>query len=218
VGEWFNPSVLKTEESKGSVSSNLTASAKFNMSFTEQIIQYKNVLPDEMLKEIPHILNQSKWGLNSSDPNYQNYQVHKQFWGMRLDDDPFCNKKMFGIVKKLTKKKFTINQILANAQSSLQDGSPHADAANPKGRTFIFYANGQWDYQWGGQTIFFDRYAAETYNENREITVNSDETYSVYPIPNSAVFFPSNMIHYGQGPSRDFYGIRYTIAFHLIEI
>jgi hypothetical protein len=29
VGEWFNPSVLKTEEPQGSVSSNLTPSAKF---------------------------------------------------------------------------------------------------------------------------------------------------------------------------------------------
>jgi hypothetical protein len=33
VGEWFNPSVLKTEESKGSVSSNLTLSAKHMKKF-----------------------------------------------------------------------------------------------------------------------------------------------------------------------------------------
>ena len=185
------------------------------MSFTEQIIRYKNVLPDDMFKELPRVLSQPKWGLNISDPAYQS---HKLFWGMILDDDPFFNKKMFGIIKKLTKKKFEINQILANGQSCLQDGIPHADNQDPRAKTFILYANEEWDYQWGGQTVFFDRYATKTFNENRETIVNSDEIYNVYPIPNSAVFFPSNMIHYAQGPNRDFYGIRFTIAFHLFEI
>jgi hypothetical protein len=39
VGEWFNPSVLKTEDSQGSVSSNLTASANY------MSLKYENLQP-----------------------------------------------------------------------------------------------------------------------------------------------------------------------------
>ena len=39
MGEWFNPSVLKTEESQGSVSSNLTASAKYYMTIKFEDLQ-----------------------------------------------------------------------------------------------------------------------------------------------------------------------------------
>ena len=39
MGEWFNPSVLKTEDSQGSVSSNLTASANY------MSVKYENLQP-----------------------------------------------------------------------------------------------------------------------------------------------------------------------------
>ena len=215
MGEWFNPSVLKTEGSQGSVSSNLTASAKFmNQEFTDKILRFENVLNDKMFEKSRSFLSQPKWNLNVSDPNYQS---HKVFWGMMLSDEKFFTQDVFKIVRKITKKNFEINKILANAQSALQDGSPHSDDIRPNAMTFILYANETWDYQWGGQTIFFDRYRIDNDGES-EIIKNSDNVYSIYPIPNTAVLFPSNMIHYGMGPNRDFYGIRYTIAYHLLEI
>ena len=186
------------------------------MDFRKQIITYENVLPPDMFAEVLQYLNRPMWGVNKSDPNYQS---HKLFWGMQLRKEKFFNTDVFNHVKKLINERdVSIHQILANAQSTLQDGSPHCDSVNPKGRTFILYANEAWDYQWGGQTIFFDRTKVEN-REKKEIeeVVNSLDIHHVMPIPNTAVYFPSNMIHYAMGPNRDFYGIRYTIAYHLIK-
>ena len=165
-----------------------------------------------MFSKAQEFLLQPKWGLNTSHPEYQS---HKVFWGMQLGKEKFFNKDVFSIVKKLTNCNFKINKILANAQSTLQDGSPHIDSDVENHMTFILYANHTWDYQWGGQTIFFDRYR---FREKDEVVVNSEDIFYVNPIPNTAVFFPSNMIHYAVGPNRDFYGMRYTIAFHLEKL
>jgi hypothetical protein len=181
------------------------------MEFIQKIKQYKDVLDTETFDILDRYLRQPKWALSVSDPKYS---PHKVFWGMRLDDEPFFNKKVFSIVEELTGKKFITTSILANAQSTLQDGAPHVDSESTDTYTFILYANKTWDYQWGGQTIFFDRYR---YEDSEEV-MNSDSVYSVYPIPNTAVFFPSNMVHFGSSPSRDFYEMRYTIAYHLKEI
>ena len=182
-----------------------------NQEFRDKIVQYENVLTDKMFNEVRKHLGYPRWGLNLSDPAYQS---HKIFWGMRLEKEKFFNDTIFKIVKKLTKTNFKIHKVLANAQSTLQDGSPHVDNHEKDTMTFILYANETWDYQWGGQTIFFDRYQ-EIKDGKRETIVNSDDVYSIYPIPNTAVCFPSNMIHYAMGPNRDFYGIRYTVAYHL---
>lgn len=186
------------------------------MDFRKQIITYENVLPPEMFAEAQQYLNRPLWSINQSDPNYQG---HKLFWGMQLQTEKFFNHDVFQYVKKLIKDKdVKIKKILANAQSTLQDGTPHCDTTNPKGRTFILYANETWDYQWGGQTIFFDRIKVDNHEKkDTDEIVNSSGVHHVMPIPNTAVYFPSNMVHYAVGPHRDFYGIRYTIAYHLIK-
>ena len=184
------------------------------MDFRKKIVRYDNFLPQKMFDDIKPFLLQKKWGLSLSNPNSQS---HKVFWGMILDDGKFFAEDVFYLIKKATKKNFKINQILANAQSTLQDGSPHTDSIDPKSKTFLIYSNAEWDYQWGGETIFFDRYRIFDKNKDKtEEIINSTDIHQIYPVPNTAVYFPSNMIHYAMGPNRDFYGIRYTIAYHLI--
>jgi len=186
------------------------------MKFIDKIIRYENFLPQKIFDGIMPHLHERNWGLSYS---HSQYQAHKVFWGMQLDINKFFNETIFEQIKETTKKKFKINQILANAQSALQDGSPHIDTENPKGITFIIYANTEWDYQWGGQTIFFDRYRIyNKLNNSFEDIVNSSDVHTIFPVPNTAVYFPSNMYHYAMGPSRDYYGLRYTVAFHLEEI
>ena len=165
----------------------------------------------DIFNKIPLFLNQPRWNLNCSDFKDKNMKI---FWGMLLNQEKFFYHEIFNIIKKKTNKNFEISKILANAQSTLQDGSPHYDSTNTNAWTFILYVNEKWDYQWGGQTILFDRYV----NDKGSIDVTSELFETVYPIPNTAIFFPSNMIHYAMGPSRDFNGIRYSIAYHLIEI
>jgi len=181
------------------------------MQFTEKIKEYDQVISQEMFEKLPHYLQKKNWGLNASDPQYQ---PHKKFWGMILSEEPFFNQAIFSRIKTLTERDFTISRIIANAQSTLQDGSPHHDDISANSWTFILYCNSDWDYQWGGQTVFFDRYRTP----NGEIDIVSNRVHNVYPIPNTGVLFPGNMMHYAQGPNRDFYEVRYSVAWHLKEI
>jgi len=187
------------------------------MSLKDKIINYEKFLPDEMFDEIePYLTRQSRWSINRSDPKYHS---HKIFWGMRLEEEKLFSEDIFKLIEKKTQKRFEIIQILANAQSTLQDGSPHIDSVEPEARTFILYANRDWDYLWGGQTIFFDRHRVLD-KEKKQLTdvINSSEVLNIFPIPNTAVLFHSNILHYAAGPSRDFYGIQFSVAYHLKEI
>jgi hypothetical protein len=185
-----------------------------NIEFRNKIKQFKNVLSDDMFIKARSFLKESKWNLNCSDPLYLS---HKTFWSMNLTSEKFFNHDVLEVVKNVCNKNFQIIKVIANAQSTLQDGSPHVDEIKSNAMTFILYANDVWDFQWGGQTIFFDRIRTKT-NDVDAFISNSDDVFGIYPVPNTAVLFPSNIFHYGMGPNRDYYDVRYTIAFHLLEI
>lgn len=182
------------------------------MSVLKKVKVFKDVLQQEDFDEVQKYLLRSEWGLNTSSDNYQ---TNKIFWGMSgLERFEFFSVTVFDQIKKLVGNNFELDNILANAQSMGQDGSPHYDNNDPRYYTFILYSNPEWDYQWGGQTVFFDRYVKE--NTDEQVTL-SDETKVIYPIPNTAAFFPANIYHYGISPSRDFYGMRYSLAFRIYK-
>ena len=79
-----------------------------------------------------------------------------------------------------------------------QNGSWHQDSTEPNYYAFIYYANRDWDLLWGGSTLF-------------------ESGVSLHPVPNTAVFFPCNIFHYGQEPTRHFEGLRMTVAYKLEE-
>lgn len=182
------------------------------MSFFDQIKVYKKVLPSHKFHEMCDHVAFGNWTINISS---QNYQSHKLFWGSGLTKNPFFHEYVFGQIKQLIGDDYQIEEILGNAQSALQPASPHMDNVSPNAYTFILYANKKWDYTWGGQTIFFNKYWDSKTNSPKIAHEEEDEVKCIFPLPNVGVFFPGNIVHYAEAPTRDFYGVRYSVAFKL---
>jgi hypothetical protein len=176
------------------------------MNFYDQITQYENFLPHDMLHEATSYLQRPNWGIQKSRNDYKSYKL---FWVMNLLQDDFFTRDIFKLITDVIGDRKLIN-VHANAQSFGQDGVPHVDFDTDEAQSFLIYLNDDWDIQWGGETYFLDRYSI-----NGIETQISNQLMSVLPVPNRAICFPSNMFHFGSSPKRDFYGIRYTIRYIL---
>lgn len=119
-------------------------------------------------------------------------------WSMDLTNDKYFSEFIFEHVKRITEKDWDIEMIYANGSTYGQHGSLHAD--HPQGYTVLIYSNTYWDMMWGGRTLFID--------ENKEIKY-------IDPIPNRAIFFPGTILHRSEHLSRDFRGLRITLAYKL---
>ena len=75
----------------------------------------------------------------------------------------------------------------------------HQDAQ--EGVTALYYANAQWNEDWGGETIFYD--------DGRE------PVYVVAPKPGRLALFHPSILHRGGVPSRVCWDARLTVAFKL---
>jgi hypothetical protein len=177
------------------------------MEFREKVKTFNDFLPQELFNAAYMFLQETqKWGFNRSKANDE-----FAFFGMHLDNVRLFCDDIYSLVRQKVGEEYKIYKILANAQSFSQDGKPHYDSDQTNTKTFIIYMNPQWDYMWGGETILFDRY-----REGEETNVLSDQTLHFYPLPNSAILFPSNMYHFGTGPKKTFSGFRLSIAYHLV--
>ena len=158
------------------------------------VTQFTDILSDEEFDKLEELLYRPKWGYTHKSTADDRWRR----WRMELKDDEFFTKFFFEKIKTLTDRSFLIKAVYANGQTYGQNGSWHQDSTEPNYHAFIFYANREWDMLWGGSTLF-------------------NSGISIYPIPNSAVFFPCNIFHYGQEPTRHFEGLRMTVAYKLEE-
>ena len=158
------------------------------------VTQFTDILSDEEFDKLEELLYRPKWGYTHKSTADDKWRR----WRMELKDDEFFTKFFFEKIKTLTDRSFLIKAVYANGQTYGQNGSWHQDSTEPNYHAFIFYANREWDMLWGGSTLF-------------------NSGISIYPIPNSAVFFPCNIFHYGQEPTRHFEGLRMTVAYKLEE-
>lgn len=164
---------------------------KFN-----ELIKYNNVFASQSeLLEIYKILTSPNWEFTGKSISGSN----KIFWYMNLKDSEFFNNYFVEAVEKLTRKKFSVISIYANGQTYGLDSDFHVDTMKENAYTFLYYANTEWYKHWGGETVFD----------------MGDKLEYVYPLPNSAVFFQSNIYHYAKSPSRDCPLLRTTIALKL---
>ena len=83
-------------------------------------------------------------------------------------------------------------------------GSLHKDVEEDDNyyKTFLFYVNDWWGWEWGGETIF----------------VEDDKIHKEFPMPNTGLLFSSNIIHAGLEPTRHCRELRVTLAFKMKEI
>jgi len=178
----------------------------------KQIKQYNNILSAEEFQHAQEYFNRPMWTLMNADPQSEQLRA---YWRMSLMQDRFFMEDIFDVVCKATKSKFEIIDVYANGSTTSQSSSAHVDAHEPDIYIFMMYMNPEWFMQWGGQTIFCNKYWDTKTNQWNDGT---SDTVSYFPKPNSALYFPANIIHLAEAPSRDFLGLRTTVAYRLKKL
>lgn len=166
------------------------------------IIQFDNVFSIEDYNKILDYVYDARWqfGHGSFDPSDPRSRHSYPFWGMPLKDIDFFSQHLLNIIEKKTQQKYNLYDVYANGHTFGTKGSFHQDWYDETGRTFLFYANEEWNVDWGGKTVF---------------DFGSNYYFNV-PKPNSAILFPGCIPHSAEGTSRNFSGLRITIAWKLL--
>lgn len=88
----------------------------------------------------------------------------------------------------------------ANAFPFGCDGTIHTDSIAAHSFTSVYYPHDEWNPNWGGETVFFNR-------------GKTDIVASVYPKPNRLVLFPGTIPHVARGLARSCPKMRITLMF-----
>ena len=167
------------------------------MALLTDIKSWDTILTREEMKEIEKICSRPRWQWGAiSDPT----APHKKFWKMDVKGTAMFDSIIPEKIEILVPFKFKILDYYVNGHTRGLEGCMHTDSAD---YTFLVFCNPVWDLTWGGKTIF----------------VQDDGRFdAVFPKPGSAVCFPSNMHHYAEDTSREFYGIRVSAAYKLKKL
>jgi hypothetical protein len=126
------------------------------------------------------------------------------FWKMDLDGDPSIDALWSAIRGRCEERTGTSLRVMrqyANGHTYGLGGRTHADDTRPGHYTLLYYPMPEWQPAWGGETVF--------HRTNGEIAL------AVLPKHNRAVLFDARIPHEGRAPSRDYGGLRVTLAFKL---
>ena len=127
----------------------------------------------------------------------------KVFWFLNLEKDHFFNDILFRrikfVIKELLDEDVEYNRIYLNGHTFGQQGYFHTDDDREEGRTLLIYCNDDWKVEYAGATVFAD----------------GDNFVTIYPDAFSGVYFNGNIPHHSQPISKDFHGLRITLAYKL---
>lgn len=177
----------------------------------QHIQRFDNVLTQEEFEQCAQHLLRPMWERTNSNPAMG---VECVFWRMNLTKDKFFTKTLFNKLQKLLKKKFEIVDLYANGSTTSMASVPHIDAREHGVHVFLLYVNSEWQVEWGGHTTFINKYV----DIDRGEETGTNDTISILPRPNSALYFPGNIVHLSEAPTREFRGLRMTIAFRVREV
>lgn len=186
------------------------------MSLLDNIVEYPDIFHVVQVKRLFKTALESKsWGFQTS----LNESVSEANHFLRLDLNPYGEiiTTLFPSILDRTKINFKIIDVYLNGQFFGMPGLPHYDDIGEDKYTFLVYLNPVWKDDWGGKTIFLDKYAARDRSFKTEITKNSDESKAIYPKNNLGLLFPSKIIHYAEAPTQNCKELRITLAFKLIR-
>jgi hypothetical protein len=96
----------------------------------------------------------------------------------------------------------TLIRCYANAHTYGVEGYPHVDSIRLADNTLVVYLNRTWKREWGGETMFYDKYTI---------------THAELPSFNKAVCFPGHVTHQAKGVSRICPAARITLMFKFAE-
>lgn len=167
------------------------------------IITFDDIFSKKDFYIINEYLKQDKWrfGHGSVPKEHPNFAKSTPFWGMYFDDEKYFTDYLLNIIQEKTNQKFSLYTVYANGHTYGTRGSFHQDWYEDNGRTFLYYANSEWDVEWGGKTIF---------------DLGNGKYYYHLPKPNTAIYFPGIIPHTAESTTRLFTGLRLTVAWKLI--
>lgn len=162
-----------------------------------EIKLYKNFLSLADQNVIEHTIFQPRWAFGHSSNGSTNGNCFWKIDGLEKED--FFSVYLLNKIKDLTGDDFNIERIYMNGHTAAGHGNIHTDSEFDNGRTFLIYCNKIWNPEFGGNTTF----------------IYNDEITSFYPYPFSAIYFKNNVSHFAGPISRNFNGLRVTLAFKL---
>ena len=156
----------------------------------------------------PPELHLQVWEATQSDNwlfgNYSNEAMAIPFWKMELEGVPAIDalwQHAKPRCEEFVDRRLNVVRQYANGHTYGQGGQIHTDDVEAGTYTLIYYPMPIWESIWDGETIYQD--------------ANGEVAAVVMPQPNRAVFFDSRIPHAGRAPSRQFAGLRVTVAFKL---
>jgi hypothetical protein len=182
----------------------------------DDVVEIDQFFDKENFDKTLSILKEPKWAFrNISSETYK----HKIFWVMDLSGESFFTETLFEKVKEVIGSDYLLNRVYANGQTYGLDGAPHSDEIFDSSCTLLVYMNAEWDLLWGGYTVFLNRYHDTKTGKDKFFDGDAiNKTKKILPSPNKAIFFPGTIYHYAESPTRDFYGLRMTLAYKLRKV
>lgn len=102
----------------------------------------------------------------------------------------------------ITQGRCGLERMYVNAYSYGDCPTVHVDHSEQGHFTVLYYANYEWNYNWSGETVF--------YNSAKDEIIRA-----VYPRPGRIAVFDSRIPHVAREPNRICPVVRYTIAMKL---
>jgi len=167
----------------------------------EAIIQVLDgVFTAELCERAVQAVAQKRWYFGNSSVG----GGEPGFWKMDLEGDVDIDALWSAArarCQELTGTALRVLRQYANGHTYGLGGRTHVDDTRLGHYTLLYYPMPAWDPAWGGETVF--------HRTNGEIAL------AVLPKPNRAVLFDARIPHEGRAPSRDYGGLRVTLAFKL---
>jgi len=120
----------------------------------------------------------------------------------RIAVDPFLRQLRQAVERVFPAERFSDQRAYVNCSVYGDSYYAHRDcAAHERHVTALYYANLQWQPDWGGETIY--------YNDEEEAE------FAIMPHPGRVVIARGAILHRGNVPTRICYEERYTLAYKL---
>ena len=112
-------------------------------------------------------------------------------------------RQSLAIVKSVCQREYKLFRSYCNFASYGDMLFTHTDCPSDiPGMTALWYICPEWDVEWGGETLFFDKH--------------KDCRFACSPRPGRLAVFDGSLLHAGRPPNRICYEPRYTVAFKLV--
>lgn len=177
------------------------------MNCFDLIEEYDNVFSEQELEQIHKASQTARWEITNSNPE----QGERTFWRMNLMQDKFFNTTLLKKICKTIDKKAELEDVYFNGTTTSMASAAHIDAKENDVYVFLVYLNPEWYIQWGGQTVFLNT----RFDVDQQEMVGDLQSRNYFPKYNFATYFPGNIVHIAEAPTRDYYGLRLTLAYRL---